>query len=400
MAAHVSTPRQFIVAVPQRTNYYNAFAKVLHDSGALRHYMLGTRRGAPGVPPERTRLNPWIGLKTFVAAQLLSPFASETYRFNLLPQFDTWVKQQLTPGDHIISSYGYVNESFKFIRAHGGRTFVDAGNSHIENFQEILNEEHRRWKCPTPPVSRRWIERSRRMLAEHTDYVLSPSSYVTNSFLERGFRPEQILRNVYPVNLELFTPRSTQRPPNQPLTFINTGSLSLRKGTPYLLEAFRIIRQKHPSARLLLTQIIQDDVKPILARYRDLPIEWCEALPHPELARRLQSADVFVLPSLEEGLVRTAIEAMACGLPVVLTPNTGANDFVHAGINGDVVPIRDPQAIAEAALRWGERCLKGEMIDNSTLRTRLSFDTFKADFLGQLRTLALLPHLHPQPATS
>lgn len=400
MAAHVTTPHQFTVAVPQRTNYYNAFAKALHDSGALRNYMLGTRRGAPGVPPERTRLNPWIGLKAFVAAQLLSPFAAETYRFSLLPQFDTWVKQQLTPGDHIISSYGYVNTSFKYIREHGGRTFVDAGNSHIENFQEILGEEHRRWNCPTPPVSPRWVERSRRMLTEHTDYVLSPSSYVTNSFLVRGFKPEQILRNVYPVDLDLFTPRSTQRPANQPLTFINTGSLSLRKGTPYLLDAFRIIRQKHPSARLLLTQIIQDDVKPILARYRDLPIEWCEALPHPELARRLQSADVFVLPSLEEGLVRTAIEAMACGLPVVLTPNTGANDFVQAGINGDVVPIRDPQAIAEAALHWGERCLTGERIDNSALRTRLSFDTFKADFIGQLRSLGFLPHLHSQPATS
>ena len=396
----MTTPGQFVVAVPQRTNYYNAFAKALQDSGALRSYTLATRRGAPGVPPERTRLNPWIGLKAFVAAQLLSPFASETYRFNLLPQFDRWVKQQLTPGDHIISSYGYVNESFQFVREHGGRTFVDAGNSHIENFQEILSEEHRRWNCPTPPVSPHWIERSRRMLAEHTDYVLSPSSYVTKSFLARGFKPEQILRNVYPVNLDLFTPRSTQRPANQPLTFINTGSLSLRKGTPYLLEAFRIIRQKHPSARLLLTQIIQDDVKPILARYRDLPIEWSQGLPHPELAQRLQSADVFLLPSLEEGLVRTAIEAMACGLPVVLTPNTGANDFVQAGTNGDVVPVRDPQAIAEAALRWGERCLSGETIDNSALRTLLSFDTFQADFLGQLRTLGFLPHTHTPPATS
>ena len=102
---------------------------------------------------------------------------------------------ELTPGDHIISSYGYANESFKFIRQHGGKTFVDAGNSHIENFWETLSEEHRRWQCPTPPVAPHWIARAKEMLAEQTDFVLSPSSYVTNSFLARGFKPEQILKN-------------------------------------------------------------------------------------------------------------------------------------------------------------------------------------------------------------
>jgi len=93
----------------------------------------------------------------------------------------------------------------------------------------------------------------------------------------------------------------------------------LRKGTPYLLESFRIVQKKIPDARLLLTRTIQDDIKPILSRYADLPIDWSPPLPHAQLVERLQSADIFVLPSLEEGLVRTACEAMACGLPAILT---------------------------------------------------------------------------------
>src|SRR5204862_7898900 len=164
------------------------------------------------------------------------------------------------PGDHLLSSYGYANECFKFVRRHGGKTFVDAGNSHIENFWELLCEEHRRWNCPHPPVARHWYERSRAMLAE-TDYVLSPSSYVAESFLARGFKSEQILRNVYPVNLSLFQPAATPRPKNRPLTVINTGNLSLRKGTPYLLEAFRLVHRSHPSARFLLTRSIRNDVE-------------------------------------------------------------------------------------------------------------------------------------------
>jgi glycosyltransferase involved in cell wall biosynthesis len=307
----------------------------------------------------------------------------------MLPLFDRWVKKQLTAGDHILSSYGYANESFKWVRANGGKTFVDAGNSHIENYWEILSEEHRRWNCPTPPFSLRWLERSREMLAE-TDFVLSPSTYVTNSFLARGFKPGQILKNIYPVNLSTFQPRDTPRPKNQPVTLINTGTLSLRKGTPYLLEAFRIVRRHHPAARLLLTNQIRDEVRPIFEQYKDLPIEWSPSLPHGQLADHLRSADLFILPSLEEGLVRTACEAMACGLPAILTPHTGANDFIRPGVNGEVVPIRDPQAIANAILKWAEIVIQPGYRPKVAIDIEnLSFAHFEMSFLHQLENLGL-----------
>lgn len=380
---------RFVVATPARS-VCDDNARVLEKHGRLRYIALGTRRGTRGVPPERTRLNPAIGLAAYVAARILPPFRAESFRFGLLPWFDRWVKKQLVPGDHIISSYGYANDCFKWINAHGGKTFVDAGNSHIENFWEILSEEHRRWKCPTPPVARHWYERSRAML-ERVDFVLAPSRYVTQSFLARGYAPEQILTNVYPVDLSLFQPADEPRPRNRPLTLVNTGSLSLRKGTPYLLEAFRLIRKKIPDARLLLMRFVQDDVKPVLRRYADLPIEWSPALPHARLRERLRSADIFIMPSLEEGLVRTACEAMACGLPVILTPHTGANDLVQPGVSGEIVPIRDPQAIADAVFKWAEKIMGGEWRPRVLLDTKqLSFERFEHDFLRQLRERNLL----------
>jgi glycosyltransferase involved in cell wall biosynthesis len=171
---------------------------------------------------------------------------------------------------------------------------------------------------------------------------------------------------------------------------INTGSLSLRKGTPYLLAAFRELRRKVPNARLLLTSVVQDDIKPVLAQFRDLPIEWSPPLPHAQLAERLRSADVFVLPSLEEGLVRTACEAMACGLPVVLTPHTGANDFVTPGVNGEVVPIRDEKAIVDAILRCWERIRHGASLEVSSLREALSIETFRKTLLADLSSRHLI----------
>jgi starch synthase len=380
---------KFIVATPIRSVCDNN-ARVLQKKGLLRFLALGTRHGTDGVPLDQTRLNPWIGLSAYVAARTLSPFSSESFRFRLLPWFDHWVLKQLTPGDHIISSYGYVNECFKFTRKNKGKTFLDAGNSHIENYWEIISEEHRRWNCQYPPFSHFWYDRSRAMLPE-VDYVLSPSSYVTKSFLARDFKAEQILPNIYPVDLSLFQPSSTPRPKNRPLTIINTGSISLRKGAPYLLEAFRIILRRHPSAKLKLTRILQDDVKPILSRYRDLPIDWSPGLPHAELAERLRNSDIFVLPSLEDGFARTVTEALACGLPVITTANTGASDLIEPGRNGEIVAIRDSHAIAEAILKWADRLMSNSEPSMRKLDPAdVSFEAFGNTFLEQLKKLGLM----------
>ena len=61
----------------------------------------------------------------------------------------------------------------------------------------------------------------------------------------------------------------------------------------------------------------------------------------------MQESDVLILPSLAEGLALVVPEALACGLPVIVTPNTGALEFVRDGTEGFVVPICRPDAIAD-----------------------------------------------------
>ncbi len=352
---------RFVIAVPFRTDYYQNYASILNQVGALRLCCLWTRRGFEGVPPERHRLFPLLGLTAYAAARTFSLSRAEALRFALHPWFDRWTEGHLRGGDHVISSYGYANRCFRRARQRGGKTFLDGGNSHPENFWTILEEEHRRWNCAFPPVPKFHIDRSLRMM-EDVDFVMSPSSYVTGSFLARGFRREQILDLPYATDLSRFRPPSAPRPADRPLTVINTGMLSLRKGSPYLLEAFRLILREEPRARLMLTELVSDSIRPILSKYADLPIDWAPPLPHAQLAERLNSADIFVLPSLEEGLARTSLEAMACGLPVVVTPNTGSNDLVIEGVNGSVVPIRDAEAIAGAVLGWWQKIRQGTVI--------------------------------------
>ena len=88
-------------------------------------------------------------------------------------------------------------------------------------------------------------------------------------------------------------------------------------------------------------------------------------------------------------MVRSAAEAMACGLPVVTTANSGINDSIEEDVTGSIVPVRDPQAIADAVLKWWDRIRNGEYIaaEAKMKRNELGFDTFRMRFLTHLKNI-------------
>jgi len=379
---------RFAVACFNRSADDN-FARALENRGLLDFYALGTRRGIKGVPPEHTRLQPLFGLLNYIACQGLSPYRAESLRFRSFGLFDRWARSQLRPGQHLLTAYAFANDSMRWVRRHGGTALLDAWTSHPAEFWNLLTEEQRRWGSRYPPVSRYYQDRAADSVPA-ADYVFVSSTFVRQSFIKQGFDPERLLFCPYPVNLELFQPAPGPRPARRPFTLLHTGGLSLRKGAPYLLEAFRLIRKEVPDAVLRVRRDIRNDAEPILRRYADLPIEWSGALSLEAHAQRYQTSDLFLFPSVEDGFALVVAEALACGLPVVTTGNTGASDLIKSGINGEVTPIRDPEALAQAALKWWDRIRAGERIGGfEELKARLSFQKFEATFIGHLARLGL-----------
>ena len=175
--------------------------------------------------------------------------------------------------------------------------------------------------------------------ARAADLVLAPSDYVKRTLIEQGVRADAIRLLPYGVRAERFTPAAPRDDGVFRLLYV--GQISQRKGLKYMLEAVRRIARKDVEL-VLVGGIVGTGAG--LAPYR----EWfrhVRNVPHAEVHRLFQSADAFVYPSLHEGSALAIYEALACGLPAIVTENAGS--VVRDGIEGYVVPIRDVDAIVD-----------------------------------------------------
>jgi len=125
-----------------------------------------------------------------------------------------------------------------------------------------------------------------------------------------------------------------------------------RKNVDLLLDAVALARREDPSIHALLLGGPAD--ARLAARIAEIglggAVEVSPYVPHDQLPALLQTLDAFVVPSHQEGLCIAALEAMACGVPVVSTRCGGPEDYVHDGKNGFLVDSA-PEAVAGAILK-------------------------------------------------
>jgi glycosyltransferase involved in cell wall biosynthesis len=379
-----------IVANPLRSPSDN-HARVFHSHGLLAKYCMAVRNHPEGIPAAYVERIPALFLPEYAAAKIFrSPYLQEMARFGTAPLFDRWLHRRLISGCHMLAGLGYVNQSLQRIKEMGGLVFLDARNSHPSSFWSLVAEEHARWGCSLPPI---WPKHHMRQQASVAlaDYIFVPSRFVERSFLDHGVSADRLLRLPYPVDLNVFQPASEPRHRNRTLTVVSSGLLTLRKGAPYLFQAFRQIRKQVPNARFKLIRGMADSFRDVYdgERFSDVPVEWADRMPHDRLAAWLRDADIYLLPTIEEGMVRTVVEALASGLFVVTTPNAGADDYIQDGLNGRVVPIRSAQAAADAVLEaWESMQREGAARPPAIQRNDMGIESFEKRLLHHLAIIS------------
>jgi glycosyltransferase involved in cell wall biosynthesis len=251
--------------------------------------------------------------------------------------------------------HGWTHECLKSIgeaRRHGALTIVERGYCHPLYSKKTLDEEYEKWGMTRHPKGKNILKRFDHWHREEStaleefeaaDYVFINSSFVKETFLQYGFPERKLVMLPRGVDIDDYKPASGKKDKTFRIIFV--GTLNIRKGVQYLLEAWK--RLDLANAELLLIGSVADELGPILKKYNsDDRIKIKGFVKNPsELFSR---ASIFVFPTLDEGSAKVTYEAMACGLPVVTTPNAGS--LVSDGTDGFIVGIRDVEALKEKIL--------------------------------------------------
>jgi glycosyltransferase involved in cell wall biosynthesis len=353
------------------------------------------RRAFPEVPWARTRLRP--GREAVrIAADRLGWHALTRHETGwasvdrVYRQLDRAVAAHLArahagPGPGAVRAvYAYedgARDTFKAARARGLRCIYDLPIAHWRMARRLLAEEaalHPAWA----PTMQGLVDSQGKLARKDEELALADRIVVASSFTRRSV--EDALGAHLPLEVAPYgapaplVERPAIRLPGAPLHVLYAGHLSQRKGLVYLIAALR--RTDIPWRLTLAGPRPASAPAELVAFLGDPRCTWLGHVPHRTLLQTMTRAHAFVFPSIVEGFGMVLTEAMAAGLPVVTTPNTAGPDIMTDGCEGFIVPIRDPDAIAERlALIYGDETRRREMAAAAlACAARSGWETYEA----------------------
>jgi len=255
----------------------------------------------------------------------------------------------MEPCDILYTQAEYALEALRAARAKV--KVVHRDSTHILINQRMFEAENKRlgigWKV-------RSQEQIRRAVQEYqiANYIVVLSNVVKEGFISEGIPAEKMKAITPGIDTNRFRPGS--RPDDGVFRVRCAGTLGPRKGIVYLLQAWKKLQLKRAELvftghkRVVTNRWVLDQV---FQRYGSSDIRVLPCLGKPSHELLYHRCDLHVLPSLEEGLATVALEAMASGLPQVVTRETGVTD-IWAEECGKIVPTRNHDALADAILYY------------------------------------------------
>lgn len=183
------------------------------------------------------------------------------------------------------------------------------------------------------------------------DLLLVNSDFVKQTFVEEGYPAERIKVLYLGVADTFMGLRKYPTVRKGECRLLFTGGFGFRKGAEYLLNALRILKNRGVGGfKLDVVGSIMMDGSIMKATEKEaLPVIFHGPMPQEKMAEFLEEADIYVFPSLAEGCAKSGMEAMAAGICVVTTEESGLP--IRDGETGFIVPSHNALALADK-LEW------------------------------------------------
>jgi glycosyltransferase involved in cell wall biosynthesis len=360
---------------------------------ALRSQLM--RRVFQGVPPARIHCVPQremvrLGARRLPLEGLLCSGERPFSVIGMYRHFDRQVAQRLREikVDAVYAYEGGALQTFREAQRQAVHAFYDLPSGHWYWERDLMREEETRSPELASVIPK--VQDSKLHLDEKdeelglADLVFVASQHVRRT-LANVVAAEKIVVVPYGAPPVRTRPKHLTEP-RRPLQVLFAGVLHQRKGIGYLLKAIEML-----GADVELTLVGQRFAANAIVDRACERWRWIESVSHEEVLNLMLQSDVLVLPSLSEGFGLVVTEALACGLPVIVTPNVGASDLVKDGREGFVVPICSAEALADRlALLNRDRGLLAYMSQNAQTAAALQpWENYREQWAEKL-TVALL----------
>lgn len=377
-----------LVAHPTRQHSHR-FAKALQDAGLLHSYwtLLPDRRSLYWLPDSLDGLLPSSVIRhslQFLPADkvnfLFGPILfqklasrSPSVAFSQLGEwlawssFDRWVARQLPRlRPKVVVGYEMCcAETFRVAKSLGITCVLDAAAFHHSMQDRILDEN----KSGAKTWAGRQLRLCKQKEIELADKIICVSDIAKHSYLEAGVNGERIVVNPMGCDVTKFAPVLEKGRHGMP-KFIFVGLPVYHKGFDFLTASYSRLLAHYPDAEL---HVVGDAVLSGRA-VADKQIQWHGKLSHEQLSKLLSQMDCLILPSRLESFGMVVVEALAAGVPVIVSDHAGASVAIRENENGWVIPAGNEEALFQRMRSCCDSIVNVRLMGGACTDSALAYD--------------------------
>ena len=295
--------------------------------------------GPVNLPAHKVRWHPLTPALRRAGDALLPRTVAAWVDYAACREFDRWVARRMraiSPAA-VLGCEISAATTFRLARRAGRLTLLDAPSLH-HTAQDRLHG------TTDPPSLHRRIVATKDAEIATADHIVTVSPIARQTYVDAGVAEDRVHSVLLGADLGLFTPPREERSAEGPFQLVFAGARIRRKAFDLLMRAFEEVYRHQPETRLVLAGP-GGDAESALPRVGHPGIEILGSVDQQELAEVFRRSHCLVLPSRNDSYGMVVAEALASGLPVVVSEMVGSKELVRPEETGWILPVDDLEAL-------------------------------------------------------
>ncbi|MEM6380174.1 MAG: glycosyltransferase family 4 protein, partial [Bacteroidota bacterium] len=309
-------------------------------------HKLMRKRYASFLQPDKVHTRPWGELFRQFQARVHGQ-NDERFTFTMEQAHDMFMARQILKEkpDVVIGYEKSCFHTFTAAKKIGAYCILDLAQVHVDHISALAEAYPMFRSIQTDDRTLAEIQHQKRSEYELADTIFALSEYAAGTLLDGGIPQEKIQITHLGCDTQRFVP-SSKNNDDKPFRFLFVGTMTKRKGLHLLLEAWERLNLR--DAELHLVGPMADAID-LIQNGLPAKVQHHPFMHHEELVKLYQAADCFVFPSYLDSWAMVVVEAMACGIPVIVSDHTGAKDVVIKG-GGKIISHNSGKELEQAML--------------------------------------------------